>query len=78
MARYYNQEDGDHSDLKPPDKMTKAEKLLCREFWRGQLHGGDSGSAPIHARHMRSRCSIIPVGRVDPGQLKFYITYMAL
>jgi hypothetical protein len=64
MARYYNELDGDHNDLyvKPSSEMSKAEKLLSREFWRGQLHGGGLGSGPVHARYMRSRCSTIPEG----------------
>jgi hypothetical protein len=62
MARYYNEEVGDHDDFKASKEMTKAEKLLSREFWRGQLHGGGSAKGPVHARHMRSRCSIVPLG----------------
>ncbi|KAK7973144.1 hypothetical protein PG988_007278 [Apiospora saccharicola] len=86
MARYYNE------DPKPLDDMhhayspngRKTEKLLSREFWRGQMHGSSaygsnsrtqSGNAsypaedwakkggPIHARHMRSKCAIIPRDR---------------
>lgn len=65
MTRYYNEPDGDHNDLnvRPSDEKSKAEKLLSREFWRGQVHGlggGARGKGPIHGRHMRSRCSIIP------------------
>jgi hypothetical protein len=63
MARYYGEEDVVHDKhVKPHFKMTQAERLLCREFWHGQLHGsGDK--APIHARHMRSRFFLIPRGR---------------
>ncbi|KAH7390185.1 hypothetical protein BKA64DRAFT_116535 [Cadophora sp. MPI-SDFR-AT-0126] len=61
MARYYGEKDGNHhNDSKPTKEMSKAEKLLSREFWRGQLHGGSGGSGPVHARYMRSRCSIVP------------------
>ena len=58
MALYYDEIRG-----KPDDKRTlggtkRYEKLLRREFWRGQVHGGSKG--PVHARHMRPRCSVIP------------------
>jgi hypothetical protein len=68
MARYYNEDSGNHSDTQVPSKKSsKAEKLLSREYWRGQLHGGagiagNSIAGPVHARHMRSRCSLIPLG----------------
>ena len=58
MARYHNE-----TELKP-DEREKANRTLSREFWRGQLHGNGLGKSPIHARHMRSRCSSIPLGRV--------------
>ncbi|KAH8803024.1 hypothetical protein F5884DRAFT_888135 [Xylogone sp. PMI_703] len=61
MARYYNEDPADHDDRKPLHQMSKAERLLCREFWRGQLHGSSTGKGPVHARHMRSRCSLVPV-----------------
>ncbi|KUJ13404.1 uncharacterized protein LY89DRAFT_721425 [Mollisia scopiformis] len=67
MARYYNEDAGNHSDTQMPSKRSSnAEKLLSREYWRGQLHGGGgvggTGPAgPVHARHMRSRCSLIPL-----------------
>jgi hypothetical protein len=68
MARYYYEESGNHSDTKVSSKSSsKSEKVLSREFWRGQLHGGGGVGGggvggPVHARHMRSRCSLIPVG----------------
>jgi hypothetical protein len=68
MARYYDEESGNHSDTRTPNNMSsKAEKVLSREFWRGQLHGGGGvgggvSNGPVHARHMRSRCSLIPIG----------------
>jgi hypothetical protein len=63
MARFYDEPDIVHDDYKQQSKMTRAERLLCREFWRGQLHGSGS-KAPVHARHMRSRCSVIPRGKL--------------
>lgn len=89
IARYYNEEpkplDDKHHAYSPHGRKT--EKLLSREFWRGQMHGSSaygsnlrtgSGNAsyqasyqaedwirrggPIHARHMRSKCAIIPRG----------------
>jgi len=72
MARYYGEQDGDHDDSKPAKKMSKAEKLLSREFWRGQLHGGGGGNSPVHAMHMRSRCSVIPEGMVVHFTLSAY------
>jgi hypothetical protein len=68
MARYYDEDSGNHSDTQlPSKKSSRAEKLLSREYWRGQLHGGagvagNSIAGPVHARHMRSRCSLIPLG----------------
>ncbi|KAF8849052.1 hypothetical protein BDZ45DRAFT_753177 [Acephala macrosclerotiorum] len=67
MARYYGEDSGNHSDTQMPSKKSsQAEKLLSREYWRGQLHGGagvagNSIAGPVHARHMRSRCSLIPL-----------------
>ncbi|KAL8300687.1 hypothetical protein RB593_010160 [Gaeumannomyces tritici] len=58
MARYYGEEDL-VCRIKPHSEMSEAERLLCREFWRGQLHGSGE-KAPIHARHMRSRFFLIP------------------
>ncbi|KAI0185285.1 hypothetical protein EV127DRAFT_515449 [Xylaria flabelliformis] len=56
------------------DTTAQTGKILARGFWRGQMYGsGERGIAshgtrhakkmatgPIHARHMRSRCSVIP------------------
>ncbi|KAI1080443.1 hypothetical protein F5B20DRAFT_580109 [Whalleya microplaca] len=82
IARYYNEkpiglEDG--TRLSKGNK-TNTEKLLAREFWRGQMHGtggrkqsnhhqskGKQTSPPIHARHMRPKCSIIPRGPDRPN-----------
>ncbi|CZR63756.1 uncharacterized protein PAC_13653 [Phialocephala subalpina] len=50
MARYYDEDDGDHSKVKRSAEMSKAEKLLSREFWRGQLKYGGTVDAPVHAR----------------------------
>ncbi|KAK6857195.1 hypothetical protein PG995_007382 [Apiospora arundinis] len=85
IARYYNEKpeplDDRHRTYSRKEKKT--EKLLSREFWRGQMHGSSAydsnpgsqlGNAPystedwaksrgpIHARHMRSRCALIPRG----------------
>lgn len=76
MARYYGEKDGDHhDDTKPANEMSKAEKLLSREFWRGQLHGGSGGNGPVHARYMRSRCSIVPEGMLAAVILKYDFSY---
>lgn len=57
MARYH----GEHE--KAPEERVKSKKTLSREFWKGQLHGSGLGRKPIHATHMRSRCSVIPRGK---------------
>ncbi|KAL8367529.1 hypothetical protein RB599_003421 [Gaeumannomyces hyphopodioides] len=60
MARYYDEDDvARDKSVKPHSQMSQAERLLCREFWHGQLHGSGE-KAPIHARHMRSRFFLIP------------------
>lgn len=56
MARYHDE----HEEI--PEKRVKTNKTLSRQFWKGQLHGSGLGRHPIHATHMRSRCSIIPGG----------------
>jgi len=58
MALYYGEKWRPHDDATAVEKMQNYEKLLRREFWRGQVHGGNEG--PVHARHMRPRCSVIP------------------
>lgn len=58
MALYYGESWGKLDDKRALGEMKKYEKLLRREFWRGQVHGGSKG--PVHARHMRPRCSVIP------------------
>jgi hypothetical protein len=79
MARYYDEGSGNYSDTQMPSKKSsRAEKLLSREYWRGQLHGGagvggNSIAGPVHARHMRSRCSLIPLGTRN-----FYSLYQTL
>ncbi|GAB1312463.1 hypothetical protein MFIFM68171_02673 [Madurella fahalii] len=66
MARYYREEKRPHDDGMAVEDMQKCEKLLRREFWRGQVHGGSP--SPVHARHMRPRCSLIPrpTGQDEP------------
>ncbi|KAI9150693.1 hypothetical protein HJFPF1_10469 [Paramyrothecium foliicola] len=59
MARYYGVCHVEPDDHKPISNMSDCERVLSREFWRGQMHGS-GGRAPVHARHMRSRCSVIP------------------
>ncbi|KAG6356053.1 hypothetical protein INS49_015438 [Diaporthe citri] len=54
MARYHEE------DRDIPEKRVKTNKTLSRQFWKGQLHGSGLGRNPIHATHMRSRCSVIP------------------
>ncbi len=81
MARYYNEDTGEHSDTKSPSNISsKAEKVLSREFWRGQVHGGGGVggvgvTGPVHARHMRSRCSLIPLGMMLSCLRKFQAHY---
>ncbi|KAM7221765.1 hypothetical protein V8F06_002758 [Rhypophila decipiens] len=87
IARYYGEELPTIDERIPYNKTkSKTEKLLAREYWRGQMHGsGDKDRAtlvqqdqgrevpgstsmpkakarvvPVHARHMRSKCSLIP------------------
>ncbi|KAK7422443.1 hypothetical protein QQZ08_009495 [Neonectria magnoliae] len=69
IAKYYSEEPREFNDFEPHDQVSRAEKLLSREYWRGQMHGmGTKGplgheasiKGPIHARHMRSRCLIVP------------------
>ena len=45
-----------------------AERLLAREYWKGQMHGGSEH--PVHARHMRPRCSSVPSGQNSPPNFK--------
>ncbi|KAK8037255.1 CorA-like Mg2+ transporter protein [Apiospora marii] len=93
IARYYNEEpkplDDKHHAYRPDGRKT--EKLLSREFWRGQMHGSSAygsnsrtelGNAsypaedwarkggPIHARHMRSKCAIIPRDTMSQSGLR--------
>jgi hypothetical protein len=37
---------------------TNAQRLLKHELWRGQQRGGVG--APVHSRHIGSRCSLVP------------------
>lgn len=67
VARYYDEDTEafapDHLKPRGPrHAKSSTERLLSPEFWRGQMHGGGS-KGPIHARHMRPRCSIIPSGK---------------
>jgi len=58
MTLYYGEIWGKLDEKRALGEMERYEKLLRREFWRGQVHGGSKG--PVHARHMRPRCSVIP------------------
>ncbi|KAI1178441.1 hypothetical protein F4777DRAFT_96443 [Nemania sp. FL0916] len=63
-------------DPDKPDATSKTGHILGRGVWRGQMYGtGERGipshgtrlvkvkeAGPIHARHMRSRCSVFPHG----------------
>ena len=61
ISRYYEEKDVVFSE-NGWSNMTPAQKVLSREFWSGQMHGSSEG-APVHGRHMRSRCSLIPRGK---------------
>ena len=88
VARYYREDFHVPIDERTTFNRTtrRTEKLLAREYWRGQMHGtggmdraslvhqdqvhGRAGTketrtrgAPVHARHMRSRCFFIPRGQ---------------
>lgn len=56
MARYHDEDDQD------ANRRVKTSHTLSRQFWKGQLHGSGLGRTPIHATHMRPRCSVIPGG----------------
>lgn len=43
------------------EQQTITNQTLSPELWRGQLYGSSLENCPIHARHMRSRCSSIPL-----------------
>jgi len=58
LTTYYGENLEDHNQLKPPHEIGPAERLLARQYWKGQMHGGSEH--PVHARHMRPRCSSIP------------------
>lgn len=61
MANYYNPRDlGNYNDRGSDFYRRGASSVLRREFSQGQQHG--SNADPIHARHMRPRCSVIPPG----------------
>ncbi|KAK8099527.1 uncharacterized protein PG998_012768, partial [Apiospora kogelbergensis] len=104
ITRYYDerpQELDDRHHIYSQDGR-KTEKLLSREFWRGQMHGSSTYSSnskpqrgeaekpmmelprkggPIHARHMRSKCSIIPrdgstSGSPNDKNVALFLPYM--
>ena len=56
IARYYNETPMPIDDRKPYDpKAGKTEKLLAREFWRGQMHGGTGGATGLRRRPMEDK-----------------------
>ncbi|KAF7533567.1 hypothetical protein G7054_g6956 [Neopestalotiopsis clavispora] len=62
ISQYYSRRNGPNGPAKD------VQRLLSREYWTGQMHGGgpvDTVSdarrtAPVHSRHMRSKCSLVP------------------
>ncbi|RDL33145.1 uncharacterized protein BP5553_08584 [Venustampulla echinocandica] len=77
MARYYNEDDGDYTDLVAPDKMSKAEKLLCREFWR------DPGSGAYMQRDATPKDTAStnspqepPIPRTKPKNFAIFLPYL--
>lgn len=58
IARYHGE------DLEPDTRKRKmTNQTLAREFWRGQVHGAGLDKHPIHARHLRTRCLSIDLGK---------------
>ncbi|ETS77767.1 hypothetical protein PFICI_09829 [Pestalotiopsis fici W106-1] len=62
IKQYYSRRNISNSSSKDCDRV------LSREYWTGQMHGGGPvghtsdfrRTAPVHSRHMRSKCSLIP------------------
>ncbi|RDW62070.1 hypothetical protein BP6252_11503 [Coleophoma cylindrospora] len=59
LAYYYEEVVADPSVERVPGEMGRAERLLAREYWKGQMHGGSEH--PVHARYMRPRCASVPL-----------------
>ncbi|KAH7399882.1 hypothetical protein BKA64DRAFT_467978 [Cadophora sp. MPI-SDFR-AT-0126] len=58
IARYHGEETpGEFNYRKHSKYCEKSSNLLCRQFWTSLQHGGIYD--PVHARHMRSHCSLI-------------------
>ncbi|PVH89197.1 hypothetical protein DL98DRAFT_97495 [Cadophora sp. DSE1049] len=58
IARYHGEETpGEFNYRKHGKYCEKSSNLLCRQFWTSLQHGGIYD--PVHARHMRSHCSLI-------------------
>lgn len=70
MARYHNE------DKLASEKRKRTNKTLSRENWRGQLHGSGLGKSPVHSRHMRSRCSTIPQGKLETASVNYCSDYL--
>ncbi|KAL2071212.1 hypothetical protein VTL71DRAFT_12447 [Oculimacula yallundae] len=58
IARYHGESTPGEFNYRQHDKYCKkSSNLLCRQFWTSLQHGGVYD--PVHARHMRSHCSLI-------------------
>ncbi|CZT41654.1 uncharacterized protein RSE6_01413 [Rhynchosporium secalis] len=65
IARYHDEPTPGEFNYRQHDNYCKnSSNLLCRQFWTSLQHGGVYD--PVHARHMRSHCSLI-----TPGKLQF-------
>ncbi len=78
MARYYG-EDSPIFTESPSKKLSNVAQLLSHEYWRGQIQGQErldgqlQGShGPVHARHMKSRCSLIQMSTYSPFPVQDY------
>ncbi|XMA07793.1 hypothetical protein WAI453_000584 [Rhynchosporium graminicola] len=65
IARYHDEPTPGEFNYRQHDNYCKkSSNILCRQFWTSLQHGGVYD--PVHARHMRSHCSLI-----TPGKLQF-------
>ena len=71
IARYYGEKVGEYNWRKSPIYQKKSSNLLCRQFWTAQQYGGLKD--PIHARHMRPMCSLIPTGECISVLRRWYL-----
>lgn len=63
---YYNEDPEKYDQRKAPHLRGTGERLLSREYWKGQMHGGTEH--PVHARHMRPRLSSVPSSKIASSQ----------